>query len=437
MTLKESLDEIFLLGGKLNQPNKYGLDNISRVLSLLGMPQEKVPYFHITGTKGKGSTADFIYSILEAVHFKTGLYISPSLVSTLERISINGELISPKSFASIYARLKQVYGGLSTDELPSTFETFTIIAFLYFLEEQVDFGVAEVGLGGRLDATNVLTKPVVSVITDVSYDHQKYLGDTLPQIAYEKAKIIKRERPVVIGVKNSESLNVIIEEAKNCNAPYYVLGKDFSFENVNFTENGAVFDFTSSINQKTIKNILINSYASYKIVDATIAIQAILSSGLDISEDAIRDGVKSAVWPGRFEIISKNPTIILDGAHNDASARVLKESIQNYTSKKVNILFSMLADKNVYDFLFNIKDIVSSIFITTVPNSYSRALNAYKIFDVASKFFDSSHIFVEANPRKAYLLARENTSTNDVLVVTGSLYLVGFIRMLENIFVFI
>jgi len=214
MTLKESLDEIFLLGGKLNQPNKYGLDNISRVLSLLGMPQERVPYFHITGTKGKGSTADFIYSILEAVHFKTGLYISPSLVSTLERISVNGELISPKSFASIYARLKQVYGGLSTDELPSTFETFTIIAFLYFLEEQVDFGVAEVGLGGRLDATNVLTKPVVSVITDVSYDHQKYLGDTLPQIAYEKSKIIKRERPVVIGVKNSESLNVIIEEAK-------------------------------------------------------------------------------------------------------------------------------------------------------------------------------------------------------------------------------
>jgi len=114
---------------------------------------------------------------------------------------------------------------------------------------------------------------------------------------------------------------------------------------VNFTENGAVFDFTSSINQKTIKNILINSYASYKIVDATIAIQAILSSGLDISEDAIRDGVKSAVWPGRFEIISKNPTIILDGAHNDASARVLKESIQNYTSKKVNILFLCLRIK--------------------------------------------------------------------------------------------
>lgn len=437
MNLKESLDEIFLLGGKLNQPNKYGLDNINRVLSLLGMPQEKVPYFHITGTKGKGSTADFIYSILEAAHFRTGLYISPSLISTLERISVDGELISPVSFSSIYVRLKQIYEGLSTEELPSTFETFTIIAFLYFLEEQIDFGVIEVGLGGRLDATNVLTKPIASVVTDVSYDHQKYLGDTLSQIAYEKSKIIKRERPAIIGVKNSEPLSVIIEEAKNCKAPYYVLGKDFNFENVKFTQDGAFFDFTSSAHQKTIKNLFLKSYASYKIVDATIAVQTILSSGLDIPEDAIREGIKNSIWPGRFEIISKNPTIILDGAHNDASARVLKESIQNYTSKKVNVLFSMLADKNVYDFLSNIKDVVSSIVITTVPNSYSRALSAYKIFDVASELFDSSRIFVEPNPRKAYFLAKDITPSDDVLVVTGSLYLVGFIRMLENIFVFI
>ncbi|MGB9831927.1 MAG: hypothetical protein ACPLPP_00225, partial [Caldisericum exile] len=153
MRLSECLDEIFALGGKINQPDKYGLANIKRVLLMLGNPENKVPYFHITGTKGKGSTSNYIASILREHGYKTGLYISPSLISTLERISINGKLITPPEFVKYYESLKPIYKNLKNDELPSTFETFTIMAFLYFLSKNVDYGVLEVGLGGRLDAT--------------------------------------------------------------------------------------------------------------------------------------------------------------------------------------------------------------------------------------------------------------------------------------------
>ncbi|PMP94766.1 MAG: hypothetical protein C0169_06165, partial [Thermodesulfobacterium geofontis] len=181
MRLSECLDEIFALGGKINQPDKYGLANIKRVLLMLGNPENKVPYFHITGTKGKGSTSNYIASILREHGYKTGLYISPSLISTLERISINGKLITPLEFVKYYESLKPIYKNLKNDELPSTFETFTIMAFLYFLSKNVDYGVLEVGLGGRLDATNVIERSVVSIITDISFDHQKYLGNTLKE----------------------------------------------------------------------------------------------------------------------------------------------------------------------------------------------------------------------------------------------------------------
>jgi len=434
--LRQSLDEIFLLGGRLNQPGRYGLDNIRRVLSSLGNPERKVPYFHITGTKGKGSTARYIHSMLIAGGLKTGLYISPSLFSTLERISINKRLIAPCEFVELWEYLKPFYSELQEEEKPSTFETFTIMAFLYFLKEGVDVGVLETGLGGRLDATNVIEKPVVSVITDVSFDHQKYLGNTLREIAFEKAKIIKENAPVVVGVRAGNALQVIVDEAKANDAPYYILGRDFGFLNVSYRNGGIQFDFFSLNPKRIIKNICLESFAIYHIIDASLAIQSIIVSDYPISEEAMRYGLKDAFWPGRFEILKKHPLVILDGAHNDASSRALRESIEHFLHKKVVLLFSMLSDKNVYEFLLNISSVVSKIVITTVPNAYSRTMSPYEILRIVKMFVKEEDIILEENPRIAYSKAKSILSEDDVLLVTGSLYLVGFVRALEGVFTF-
>jgi len=434
--LKESLDEIFKLGGRLNQPAKYGLENIKGVLDALGNPESKVPYFHVTGTKGKGSTTNFITSILKRHGYKVGMYVSPSLFSTLERININGELISPKEFVLIWEALWEILKNLDREKLPSTFETFTIIAFLYFLKNSVDFGVIEVGLGGRLDATNVIKSPLVSVITDISFDHQKYLGNTLKEIAFEKSKIIKENRPVVIGVKDEEAKEVILNEAKINKSPYFILGKDFEFRNIKVYNDFQVFDFVSLSHGFRLNEIKLHNLGYFEIIDASIAIQSILVSNVNISKDDILMGIESSFWPGRFEVIHKNPLVIIDGAHNDASSKILSDTIKNLTDKKITLLFSMLSDKNVFSFLSNIKDIVDKLVITTVPNSYSRALNPYEIYNTARLFFKESMIDVIENPRKAYFDTKDSLKEDDILLITGSLYLVGFVRSLENIFTF-
>ena len=435
MRLSESLDEIFALGGKINQPAKYGLESIRRVLSILDNPEKKVPYFHITGTKGKGSTSNYIASILRAHNYKTGLYISPSLISTLERISINGSLITPKEFVSLWVELKKIYETLEENFLPSTFETFTIMAFLYFLRNKVDFGVLEVGLGGRLDATNVIEKSVVSIITDISFDHQKYLGNTLKEIAYEKSKIIKHKSPVVFSVKSGDAREVIVKEAIANDSPYYEYGKDFKAINVRKENGKSIFDFVSKNPEIEIRNLEIKGLADYQVIDASLAVQSIIVSGVEYSFESIRKGLVKAFWPGRFEIISEKPLIILDGAHNDASSLALKESIESVVKGNVVLLFSMLSDKNVRDFLSNIKDVVSHIFITTTPNSYSRAMYVMDLYACAREFFPPEKISIEEDPRRAYFRAKVYAS-NTPLVVTGSLYLVGFVRTLENIFTF-
>ncbi|MFU2158493.1 bifunctional folylpolyglutamate synthase/dihydrofolate synthase [Caldisericum sp. AR60] len=436
MRLSECLDEIFALGGKINQPDKYGLANIKRVLLMLGNPENKVPYFHITGTKGKGSTSNYIASILREHGYKTGLYISPSLISTLERISINGKLITPLEFVKYYESLKPIYKNLKNDELPSTFETFTIMAFLYFLSKNVDYGVLEVGLGGRLDATNVIERSVVSIITDISFDHQKYLGNTLKEIAFEKSKIIKKGSPVVFNVKSDEAKAVILEEAQRNNSPYYEFGKDFDVSNIRKFEHYSEFDFISKNPKAVFEGIKIKGIGDYQIIDASLAIQSILVSGINFTTNTVKEGLFKAFWPGRLEVVSKNPLVIIDGAHNDASSQVLKCSLKRSFDTKFVVLFSMLSDKDIRTFLSNIQEITSYLFITTTPNSYSRAMNIEMLYTLARELLPKNQIFIEEDPRRAYFRAKEFASNKLPLLVTGSLYLVGFVRVLENIFTF-
>jgi dihydrofolate synthase/folylpolyglutamate synthase len=435
---KDALDYIYRLGGKLGIPAKYGLDKIENVLRILDNPHDTLNFIHIAGTKGKGSTTNYLSFMLRESKSTVGMYISPSLINTAERISINGALISPKDFLLFTNLLKNIYDKLPKEDVPSTFETFTIIAFLYFKDRKTEINLFEVGLGGRLDATNVIKNPLISVITEISFDHEKILGNTLEQIASEKAGIIKKTRPVVIGSDIPSACESIIKIAKEKKSDYFLLGRDFYPSSVELSASGSTFDFKSPSLGFNIDKVHLKIAGLHQVRNASVAIQSAIMLklyGYKISEEAIRVGLQNAFWPARFETIKKHPTVILDGAHNDSSAKALCETLK-LMNKNVVFLFSMLQDKNIDKFLDCIVPVASRFVITEVPFSYGRRSNVDNLYLHVRRFVDSSKIYVEEEPRRAYENALKILSPTDVLCVTGSLYLVGFIREIEKNFTF-
>lgn len=435
---KNAIDYIFKLGGSINTPAKYGIERIKKVLVLLSNPQEKINNIHITGTKGKGSTTKILSSILAESGYKVGMYISPSLININERISINSEVISPEKFIRYVNLLFSIYKNLPKEDIPSTFETFTIIAFLFFLENEVDFSLLEVGLGGRLDATNVIENPLISIITEISYDHQKILGNTLSEIAYEKGGIIKKNHPVIIGTNETESLQKLLEIANQKNSEAFLLAKDF-YPLYSFNNNETFFDFYSLKPKKTkLEKIHLNLIGEHQISNASIAIQACMilkDIGFEINDASIYKGIEKAFWPGRLERIKEKPKVILDGAHNGSSAEKLVKSLKKL-GDNIIFLFSMLSDKNIEEVLFQLSLLNPYLVITEVPNSFGRRLSAYEIYNKALKFFNRDRVIVIKDPRKAYFATLRRMKGNEVLCVTGSLYLVGYIRTLERVFTF-
>jgi dihydrofolate synthase/folylpolyglutamate synthase len=435
---KDALDYVYNLGGKLGIPAKYGLEKIEKVLTILDNPQEGQNSIHVTGTKGKGSTTNYLSFMLRRNHFNVGMYISPSLINTSERISINGLLISPRDFLSLTNRLKQIYDTLPKEDIPSTFETFTIIAFLYFKEHFTDISLLEVGLGGRLDATNVIKRPLVSAITEISFDHEKILGNTLAQIAFEKAGIVKEGRPVVIGSEIPEGYEMIVKTAQSKHSHYFLLGKDFYPTHIGLSKEGSIFDFESPSLGVKIKDLHLKIAGLHQVKNASVSLQTMLllkDYGFTVKEEAMRVGLSMAFWPARFEVIRKKPTVILDGAHNDASSIALYETLK-LMNKKVVFLFSVLQDKNIDKIVKNLAPIASSFVITEVPLSYGRRTDVNILKEHVKQFIEPSKIFVCKDPRKAYQIAYKSLTSNDVLCVTGSLYFVGFIREIEKIFTF-
>lgn len=396
-----------------------GLDNINILLNLFENPHKRYPSIHIVGTNGKGSTAAFISTILRKSGYRVGVYTSPHLVNFSERITISGEAISENDIERIAVNIRETIKNSTHADRPFTFfEVTTALAFIYFAEKNIDIAVIEAGLGGRLDATNVLS-PLVTVITTIGLEHKEFLGDTLEKIAYEKAAVIKHNTPCVTGVKEEEALKVIIEEAQKKTAPLYLLGKEFSYtpiSNYEFKYKG--ISKTSVFKLKKLVGINQFDNASLAIVVSEI----LQNKGFAINEDAMHKGIEEAVWQGRFEIVRDNPPFIIDGAHNPQGVESLVKNLKTFFKEtKFIIILNILRDKDAKEMVEHIKPFAEKIIFVPNNNERSLKLNDYKTLFVEDSFFS----FAKDISSVINNCFEDVTLKNKPVLFTGSLYGIG------------
>lgn len=397
---------------------KPGLGRIHKLLKSLDNPQDKVPGIIIAGTNGKGSVASAIASVLSIQGYRVGLYTSPHLISITERIKINGAEISESDLSSILIEIKETVEKLDIEA--SYFEIITGAAYLYFSRKSVDLNVLEVGMGGRWDATNVIT-PLLSVITNISLDHTEYLGDTISEIAAEKACIIKPSVPIITAAV-AEALSVIEQRSSESASPLLQFGSDFSI-----IRNGSDSFHYQGIS-RDFRNLKPSIQGSYQTSNLALAIAAMevldINKHISITEESIRDGISNINWEGRFEVLREHPPLILDGAHNPGAAKSLIESIKDkYPETKFTFLIGMLDDKGHSNFLRDISSIAEKLIITKVPSE--RTADTELLLSLAQEHIDNVEIIEDY--KSAY---SEVLNTNRPSCITGSLYLIGAIKNL-------
>ena len=366
MTYNQAIEYIH---GVSNFFCKPGLDRIRELCEGLGNPQNSLKFIHIGGTNGKGSVSAMLNSVLCEAGYKVGLYTSPYVREFNERMRVNGANIPNDTLARLTEKVKRVAEKMT--DSPTEFELITAIAFEYFKEEKCNIVILEVGMGGRLDATNIIDKPALSIITGIALDHIAFLGDTVEKIAYEKAGIIK-ENSVCLWGGNSKAAEAVIEE--ECIKKQSILCKtDYSKLNVkNFDLSGTTFDYKS---RKDIKLSLLGSYQPRNASVVLDALDNLSCIGLHVSEEAVRGGLLKARWPARFEIIHKAPMIIFDGAHNAQGIEAAVESVRCYFGdKKIVVLSGVLRDKDYVKIADSISSVSDRVFTITPDNP--RALSA-------------------------------------------------------------
>ncbi len=435
MNFQESVRYLLSLGRELAAPTqaaaaKFNLENITILAKSLGHPEQKYPSAHIAGTNGKGSTAAFLESILRHAGYRTGLYTSPHLERINERIRVNGEEIADAAFADIFSRIRSVIEGLLADGTlrahPTFFECVTAIAFIYFAEAGVRFAVFETGLGGRLDSTNIVT-PQVSIITRIDFDHENFLGHSLREIASEKAGIIKPGVPVVVAEQRDEAREILFATARELMAPVIDVPVTFRIESLKMIE-GCVRATIRAVETGAAFDISPQLHGRFQLQNAMSAVAAaffLFFDGSKISKENIEQGIATAVWPGRIEKVRSNPDIYLDGAHNPAAARELAAFFEeNLRGRKLIVIFGALRDKAV-DEIAGILFPLASEVIFTQPNT-SRSISASQLAEIAGHHAARYKIIPDAE--KALESAMAEAVPNDVICVTGSLYLVGQLR---------
>ncbi len=409
---------------------KLGLERTKKILEILGNPQEKIKTIHIAGTNGKGSTTAIISNILKEAGYKIGMYTSPYIEEFEERIQVNGINIPKEDLAKVVTRVSEAVTKvveLGYDD-PTQFEIITCAGFLYFYEQEVDYAVIEVGLGGRLDSTNVIT-PILSIITSISYDHMNVLGDTLEEIAYEKGGIIKERVPVIL-YPQEEEVNKAIEKICTERSSKLI---EVSLDSAEFL---GVEDIQEKGNIKRVQNIRVNTnvneynmklslLGNHQILNCATSLYAIdelKQLGLKINEEAIFRGLYTVKWPGRFEILNWMPLVVIDGAHNIDGIKKLKENAGIYLKyNNLILILGILADKNIEEMVKIITPGVKQIICVT-PQSERAELAAELEKEV--KKYNENCIAVE-DYEKAYSLALSYSNKEDLILVSGSLYMIG------------
>jgi dihydrofolate synthase / folylpolyglutamate synthase len=396
----------------------FGLTQVERILEAIGNPHKEIQAIHIGGTNGKGSTASMMASILEKEGYRVGLYTSPHLIQFTERIKVNGREIDQ---AEVIELTGWIRGRVEEAGIPEPFTFFdftTAMAFLYFSQQRVDLAIVEVGLGGRLDSTNVLD-PLLSVVTNIARDHEDQLGKGILRIAGEKAGIIKKGRPFLTAAHQPRVLQLLAKTCQEKGAPFFRMGRDFHYR------WSGEKDFTYVGIHRKLWGVQVNLKGSHQIVNATLALGALEvldDLGYVVSTDAMMEGLRAVEWPGRLELISTSPKILLDGAHNPAGAWALREALEKeFHFRRLILVIGILKDKDIGSIL-NILFPLADHIILSQPHT-DRAAPVQFLRKALGKSGTKADVVedLETAIRKGLTL----TGSDDLLCITGSLYMVG------------
>lgn len=397
---------------------KLGLEAMTALMVRLGMPQTRYRTLHIAGTNGKGSTAAMAAAVLQAAGYRVGLYTSPHLVEFRERIRVNGEMIAESQVAQLTEQLQTF---CQPDLSPTFFEYTTAMAFQHFAETGVDVAVLEVGLGGRFDATNVVT-PLACAITTISLDHQEYLGTTLSSIAFEKAGIIKPGVPLVVGRLEDEAWRTIEQVAKERQAPVFRVNEDFRTAGewpAQFSYRGLGMQYDGLTCALEGRHQLDNAACALALLGAAVP------QGIAVTAKAVREGLHTVNWAGRLEVVDRRPTILLDGAHNPAAATVLADyltrSVRAQPQRPVVLVLGMMRDKDHRGFVELLRGLVDEVVLTQAD--LPRAATAQELRDLLEGLLPPPHVVPSLSDAMA--LARQLATPDGLVCVTGSLMLVG------------
>ncbi len=423
MTYEQCLAEMY---GLRRFGIKLGLDVIEGLLNGLGNPQHAFSCIHVAGTNGKGSISSALAAVLKDAGYKTGLYTSPHLVRFNERICINGREINDESVVDAYTAVTSVHQG---DREPTFFEYTTAMALYAFAKSGVEWGVIETGMGGRLDATNILS-PEITIISNISKEHSDYLGNTLAQIAYEKGGIIKNKIPVVTAARQKAAVDVLRRIAVERKAPFYRLGEDFHIRRHKKNRFPATFSYYGIDHQyKDMQTGLAGAHQADNAALVIAASEILMGDKADISEENIRTGLTKVNWPGRLEILSTTPTVIIDGAHNLDAAKRLSEFLADFAeTRPITMVIGILDDKPYGAMLRALLPQAERV-IFTQPE-IDRRLPAATLYELSQTLFPEKTFAAEMvdTVKDAVARALEATPPENIVCIAGSLYVAGEAR---------
>lgn len=423
MKIESYQEALQWIHSRLSLGIKPGLKRMEWLMEKLGHPERNVRVIHVGGTNGKGSTIAYLRQILQEAEYKVGTFTSPYFETFNERISINGEPISDDELVELTNIIKPLCDELDESELggPTEFEVITAMSIYYFaFKNPVDIVLYEVGLGGRLDSTNVLY-PILIIITNIGKDHTNLLGETYEEIAAEKAGIIKSSVSLITAVKQPEALKVFEEKAKEKRAPVYLADREFRIKDHRPQPDGECFSFESIF--QSFDDLKISMKGRHQTENAALAVMgAIFLNKLFafyIEEEHIRTGLEKAYWPGRFETVSASPLIVIDGAHNEEGITALTDELKTrYSDKKIKVIFAALHDKKLDGMVRRLDEIADEIIFTSFD--FPRAAKAEELF----RYSHADKKIVAGDWRHALTEAVEGMSGGDMLVITGSLYFI-------------